>query len=163
MVRLGPGVSAGEVFTTVGLRLAGEAHGWGVARTRKIAAGELADRLMIETGQPVMSGWIYDSDFAYLAGGSQDGGSFEALFGEPYATDGDRDEQEALERLASPAGQLESANALSAWSETNTPKPVTPELARRIIEETPVFAEEAIASLLAELGLPGIASILDDL
>jgi hypothetical protein len=61
-----------------------------------------------------MSGWIY-SDFAYLAGGSPDGRLFEAPFGEPYATDGDGDEEKALERLASPRGHKIGSRRYLTW------------------------------------------------
>src|SRR5205823_11846902 len=129
MVRLGPGMAVREVLSDFGVEVLGEAAGWGLARARKRASADLAARVASAIGQPAISGWIFDSDFAYVTGTGRDGYSFEALFGEPYPTNGDDGYQLGLERLSSPSGRRDSANALSTWSETSTPTRMTPETA----------------------------------
>lgn len=156
MVRAEP-EAVEELFRTQGARARGACEGWALARTNDADPVELAQGLTEKTGAPALGGWVYDSDFAFLGGVGPDGRAFELLVGEPYESD------DYLERLAAPEGRREAAQALSAWSESNAPRSIQPEAVLRILETNPVFAEEGIVGLFAELGLPDANGIFEQL
>jgi hypothetical protein len=162
MVRVTTEVDIEQVLRAAATRPRGNQHGWAIARTDNADAAELTARLAAEAKAPALGGWVYDSDFAYLVGNDSEGGSFEALLGQPYKTNGDPEYAKALERLASEQGRRESAEALSNWSQTNAARAMDPEAALRIIEAEFEFVEDGLAELFEELALPALSGILDE-
>lgn len=165
MVRLGSeAVSLDDLFVSAGVGVPRRSEGWAIAHTKGVDPAELTNRLAEESGEPTLAGWIYDSDFAYLAGVGSDERTFELLLGDPYETG---EESAALvqdlEKLATQSGRAASAESLSSWSETNAARAISPETALAIVEEHAVFVEESLARLFEQLALPHLDTVLGQL
>jgi len=86
------------------------------------------------------------------------------MLGDPYETDGDPDYTRSLAELAGGPGQFASAKALSAWSKSNAPRPISVERALTIISQKDTgFAEDVVAELFDALGLPDAGKLFDEL
>jgi hypothetical protein len=149
-----PREGVANLFAGEGLQPEAEAGSWIFARSKGHDPKALVQRLSDQVAQPVLAGWVYDSDIAYLSGGGPGGASFELVVGVPY-TDSDEDEASRfLARLASKEGRAESGSALAAWSEKNAPTPIAAEEALEILTREWSLAEEGVRTVLERLGLP---------
>jgi hypothetical protein len=148
-------------YAAEGLRTLAELDGWIFARTQGHDPDELIRRL---SGRllhlPVLAGWVYDSDFAYLAGagpaGSRSRSSFSLVIGTPYTDSAADESSRARDALASALGRRQSASDLAAWSRENAPSPIAAEEALSLLERESTFAEDGLASLFRRLGLPDL-------
>jgi hypothetical protein len=157
MVQCPPGedLLAGPEF-----RPLGDFDGWQAASVADEAFDQVIERLLSESSQPMLAGWIYDSDFAFLTGGGPGVDSFEVVLGEPYSDDGDEEYEEGLARLASPDQRRRTAGQLSEWSKAAAGRPISENDASRIMQAETVFVEEALSELLRAMGLADIPSLL---
>ena len=75
-----------------------------------------------------------------------------------------RDYTRSLEELARGPAQFASAKALSDWSNSNAPRPITVERALTIISQKDLgFAEDVVAELFEALDLPDVGKLFDAL
>jgi hypothetical protein len=142
-------------FADEGLNGDTESGGWLFAQTKGHEPNGLVRRLS-RGDEAVIAGWVYDSDFAYVAGAGRDRSSFSLVIGEPYTDSDEDDSSRELAHLAGDAGRRESASALAAWSEQNTPKTISVEQVLEILGGEWTFAEEGLAELFDGLGLSGL-------
>jgi hypothetical protein len=147
-------------FANEGLHVAGEGDSWSVARARGHDLDALMRRLSSPTAEPVIAGWIYDSDLAFLMGVGSGPHRFSLVIGSPDVISEGDETDPALVALATEAGRRQSAEECARWSQTNA-RPVSVVDVLAILERDWTFAEEAVAGLAEAMGLPDPLSILE--
>ena len=156
MVRLPSQMPADEMLKSEGLVPLGEVGTWAFAASKDLEPDLVASRLARAAGQPALAGWVYDSDFAYLAGADPGGDTFNLLVGEPYSDEGDGEPREELARLASEGGRRRSAEALSRWADQCLSVKMDSHQAVEIVDGEWPFAEEGLQELFSLLALPNL-------
>lgn len=136
-----------------GLKVARAENGWLVAPARGHELDALVARLNTLTVEPVIAGWVYDSDFAYLMGVGAGSCRFALVIGAPYVDSDDEDVDPTLVQLASDEGRRRSADACAVWSQANA-RAVSGAAVLKILERDWTFAEEGIVALTEAMGLP---------
>jgi hypothetical protein len=145
-------------FANEGLQVAGEQDGWSVARARGHDLDALAGRLNSLSAQPMIAGWIYDSDLAYLTGVGPGSHCFSLLIGSPDVFSAGEEIDPALVHLATEEGRRQSAEACARWSQTNA-RPVSAVDLLAILERDWTFAEEGVVGLAEAMEIPDPLSI----
>jgi hypothetical protein len=145
-------------FAQEGLQLLGEEDGWTVARARGHDLDELARRLSGPSPEPLIAGWVYDSDVAYLMGVGPGPHRFSLVIGSPEVTWAGEEMDPALVHLATDEGRRQSADAVARWSETNA-RAVSAADVLAILNRDWTFAEEGVAALAEAVELPDPLSI----
>jgi hypothetical protein len=147
-------------FANEGLQVAGEEDGWSVALARGHDLDVLVRRLSLPTAEPVIAGWIYDSDLAYLTGVGPGPHRFSLVIGLPDVSSAGEEIDLALVDLASKEGRRQSAEECARWSQTNA-RPVSAVDLLAILERDWTFSEEGVARLAEAMELPDPLSILE--
>jgi hypothetical protein len=147
-------------FANEGLRVVGGEDGWSVAGARGHDLDALAGRLSSPTAEPVIAGWVYDSDLAYLTGVGPGPHRFSLVIGSPEVISEGEETDPALVDLATEAGRRQSAEECARWSQSNA-RPVSIVDLLAILGRDWTFAEEGVAGLVEAMGLPDPLSILE--
>jgi len=147
-------------FANEGLQVAGEEGGWSVARARGHDLDALARRLSSPTAEPVLAGWIYDSDLAYLRGVGPGPHCFSLVIGDPDVISAGEETDPALVDLATDEGRRQSAEECARWSQTNA-RAVSAVDFLAILERDWTFAEEGVVGLVEAMELPDPLAILE--
>jgi hypothetical protein len=147
-------------FASEGLQVAGEEDGWSVARARGHDLDALASRLSRPTAEPVIAGWIYDSDLVYLTGVGPGPHRFSLVIGSPDVSSAGEEMDPALVDLATEEGRRQSAEECARWSQANA-RPVSAVDLLAILECDWTFSEEGVAGLAEAMELPDPLSILE--
>jgi hypothetical protein len=145
-------------FAQEGLQVIGEEDGWTIARARGHDLDELARRLSGPSPEPLIAGWVYDSDVVYLTGIGPGPHRFSLVIGSPEVTWAGEEMDPALVHLATDEVRRQSADAVARWSETNA-RAVSAADVLAILNRDWTFAEEGVADLAELMKLPDPLSI----
>lgn len=147
------------------LRLVGETDGWVVFHGSDEDPDQVSSQLALVRGQPAIAGWVYDSDFAYLAGSTSNGlRAFQLVLGEPY-DDGGQEPGLISDLMAGrTTGSLaRSADEMSAWSEVSLGHPVAAAELLEIVSRNDTFVEDTLADLFRALGVVQFSAVVGTL